>query len=39
MLIYGNEEKWASFPAEAWPQAIAKRDAFNKKHVGELLGT
>ena len=40
MLIYGNEEKWASFPAEAWPEAIAKQDAFNKKYqdTGELLG-
>ena len=40
MLIYGNEEKWASFPAEAWPEAIAKQDAFNKKYAdtGELLG-
>ena len=40
MLIYGNEEKWASFPAEAWPEAIAKQDAFNKKyeHTGELIG-
>jgi len=27
MLIYGNEEKWASFPAETWPEAIAKQDA------------
>ena len=34
MLIYGNEEKWASFPAEAWPEAIAKQDAFNKKYAG-----
>jgi len=25
MLIYGNEEKWASFPAEAWPEAISGR--------------
>ncbi len=40
MLIYGNEEKWASFPAEAWPEAIAKQDAFNKKYAGtgELIG-
>jgi hypothetical protein len=40
MLIYGNEEKWASFPAEAWPEAIARQDAFNKKYQesGELLG-
>ena len=40
MLIYGNEEKWAAIPAEAWPEAIAKQDAFNKKYqdTGELLG-
>lgn len=40
MLIYGNQEKWDSFPAEAWPEAIAKQDAFNKKYeaTGELLG-
>ena len=40
MLIYGNEQKWASFPAEAWPEAIARQDAFNKKYTdtGELIG-
>lgn len=40
MLIYGNEEKWASFPAESWPEAIARQDAFNKKYhdSGELIG-
>jgi hypothetical protein len=40
MLIYGNQEKWASFPAESWPEAIARQDAFNKKYrdTGELLG-
>ena len=40
MLIYGNDEKWASFPAETWPEAIAKQDAFNKKYekTGELIG-
>jgi hypothetical protein len=40
MLVYGNEEKWASFPAEAWPEAIAKQDAFNQKYAetGELIG-
>jgi hypothetical protein len=29
MLIYGNQEKWSSFPAEAWPEAIARQEAFN----------
>jgi hypothetical protein len=40
MLIYGNQEKWTSIPAEEWPEAIAKQDAFNKKYqaTGELIG-
>ena len=40
LLIYGNEEKWASFPAETWPEAIARQNAFNKKYekTGELIG-
>jgi hypothetical protein len=40
MLIYGNQQKWASIPAEAWPEAIAKQDAFNSKYqaTGELIG-
>jgi hypothetical protein len=40
LLIYGNQEKWASIPAEAWPEAIAKQDAFNRKYqaTGELIG-
>jgi hypothetical protein len=40
MMIYGNQEKWDSFPAEAWPEAIAAQEAFNKKYreTGELLG-
>ncbi|MGI5528699.1 YciI family protein [Streptomyces syringium] len=39
-MIYGNQVKWDSFPAEAWPEAIAKQDAFNKKYreTGELVG-
>ncbi|MFE4333370.1 YciI family protein [Streptomyces sp. NPDC056831] len=39
-MIYGNQAKWDSFPAEAWPEAIAKQDAFNKKYrgTGELVG-
>ncbi|MFE7393253.1 YciI family protein [Streptomyces sp. NPDC002596] len=39
-MIYGNQAKWDSFPAEAWPKAIAKQDAFNKKYqgTGELVG-
>ncbi|MBX6355302.1 MAG: hypothetical protein IRZ05_05520 [Micromonosporaceae bacterium] len=40
MLIYGNQEKWDSIPAEDWPKEIAKQDAWNKKYqeTGELLG-
>ena len=40
MLIYGNQEKWASIPAEAWPEAIAPQDAFNSRYqaTGELIG-
>ena len=36
LLIYGNQEKWASISAEA----IAKQDAFNRKYqaTGELIG-
>lgn len=39
-MIYGNQEKWDSFPAEAWPEAIAEQEAFNRKYreSGELLG-
>src|ERR1700727_848916 len=40
MLIYGNQEKWDSFLGEAWPQEMAKQDAFNRKYAGtgELMG-
>ena len=40
LMIYGNQEKWSSIPAEEWPDAIAKQDAFNRKYreTGELLG-
>ena len=40
LMIYGNQEKWASLPAEEWPDAIARQDAFNRKYreTGELLG-
>ncbi|MER5421332.1 YciI family protein [Streptosporangium roseum] len=39
-MIYGNQAKWDSFPAEEWPEAIAKQEAFNEKYrqTGELLG-
>jgi len=40
MMIYGNQEKWDTIPAEDWPSEIAKQDAFNKRYhaTGELLG-
>jgi hypothetical protein len=40
MLTYGNQAKWDSLPAESWPEAIAKQEAFNAKYrgTGELLG-
>ena len=40
MLVYGNQEKWASIPAEDFHAEIAKQDAFNKKYqaTGELIG-
>lgn len=40
MLVYGNQKRWDSIPADGWPAVIAKQDAFNKKYLqaGELLG-
>jgi len=40
LMIYGNQEKWDSIPAEAWPEEIAKQEAFNQHYfsTGELLG-
>ncbi|MEW2485885.1 YciI family protein [Streptomyces sp. NPDC048411] len=40
LMIYGNQEKWASIPPESFPAEIAKQDAYNKKYTatGELLG-
>jgi len=40
LMIYGNQEKWASIPSGEWPEAIARQDAFNRKYreTGELLG-
>ncbi|MEU2504285.1 YciI family protein [Streptomyces sp. NPDC007863] len=39
-MIYGNQAKWDAFPAEAWPEAIARQEAFNRRYreTGELLG-
>ncbi|MFJ9609774.1 YciI family protein [Kitasatospora sp. NPDC101176] len=39
-MIYGNQAKWESFPAEEWPEAIARQEAYNAKYreTGELLG-
>ncbi|GAA1813214.1 YciI family protein [Luedemannella flava] len=40
LLIYGNQEKWASIPPETFSAEVAKQDAFNRKYkeTGELLG-
>jgi hypothetical protein len=40
IIIYGNQELWASFPAEEGRRAIAAQDAYNKEFMatGELLG-
>ncbi|MFD3996396.1 YciI family protein [Streptomyces sp. NPDC058583] len=39
-MIYGNQAKWDAFPVEAWPEAIARQEAFNRKYreSGELIG-
>jgi hypothetical protein len=41
LMIYGNQEKWESMPPEAWPDAIARQEAFNARYreTGELLGS
>ncbi|MDU0292301.1 YciI family protein [Saccharothrix longispora] len=40
MLVYGNQEKWDSIPADQWPDVVANQDAFNKRYqgTGELIG-
>ncbi|MFG2002914.1 YciI family protein [Spirillospora sp. NPDC048911] len=40
IIIYGNQELWASYPADEMQRAIAEQDAFNRKYkdTGELLG-
>ncbi|MET9413587.1 YciI family protein [Streptomyces klenkii] len=39
LLIYGNDEKWASIPDGVRDKAIAKQDAWNTRYraSGELL--
>lgn len=39
MITYGNQERWNCYPAEAWPQAVARQEAFNARYreTGELL--
>lgn len=39
-MIYGNQAKWDAFPAEEWPEAIARQEAFIARYreSGELLG-
>ena len=38
LMIYGNQEKWSSIPAESWPKEIAKQDNAKYRETGELLG-
>ncbi|MDQ2588709.1 YciI family protein [Saccharothrix yanglingensis] len=40
MLVYGNQEKWDSIPADQWPDVVANQDAFNRRYqgTGELIG-
>jgi hypothetical protein len=40
LMIYGNQEKWDAIPAEVWPDAVARQDAFNARYqaTGELIG-
>ena len=40
LLIYGNEELWASIPAEDFPQLVAETDAHNNqlRKTGEFVG-
>jgi hypothetical protein len=40
LMIYGNREKWEALPADAWPESIARQEAFNARYreTGELLG-
>ncbi|MFE5793374.1 hypothetical protein ACFQ8C_12480 [Streptomyces sp. NPDC056503] len=39
-MIYGSQTKWDAIPAEAWPEAIARQEAFNTEYrqSGELVG-
>jgi hypothetical protein len=41
LLIYGNQEKWDTISADAWPAEIARYDAYNARYreTGELLGS
>ncbi|GAA2383102.1 YciI family protein [Streptomyces glaucosporus] len=40
LMVYGNQEKWDSCPAEEWPGIVARQEAFNARYrgTGELLG-
>jgi hypothetical protein len=40
LLIYGNQEKWSTIPADAWPAEVARYAAFNARYqaTGELIG-
>ena len=40
LMIYGNQQTWASLGKEQWAEGIAAQDAFNRRFfdTGELLG-
>jgi len=37
LMIYGNQEKWESSPAEQWPQASAKPPGCGPAVAREVL--
>ncbi|WP_103501325.1 MULTISPECIES: YciI family protein [unclassified Streptomyces] len=39
LMIYGNEERWTSIPADVLEKEVAEQDAWNSRHraSGELL--
>jgi hypothetical protein len=41
LLIYGNQEKWGSYPQEVMDELIAETEEFNAKYraTGELLAS
>jgi hypothetical protein len=41
LLIYGNQDRWNSIPADEWPAVIARYDAFIAKYreTGEMIAS